>query len=137
MARNRRAWAWCRATTTSTGTSDLFKTHFSEDTNGLYHNDGKGNFVDVTRVARIGVEKRYVGWGAGIVDLDNDGYPDIFMVTGNVYPELEKTMPQFPNKTPRVVFRNLGNGTFEELLDEAGPGVAAPALQPRLRFRRL
>src|SRR5271170_7713324 len=108
------------------GHLDLFKTHFSEDTNGLYHNDGKGNFVDVTRVARIGVENRYVGWGAGIVDLDNDGYPDIFMVTGSVYPELEKTMPQFPNKTPRVVFRNLGNGTFEELLDEAGPGVAAP-----------
>jgi len=108
------------------GHLDLFKTHFSEDTNGLYHNDGKGNFVDVTRVARIGVENRYVGWGAGIVDLDNDGYPDIFMVTGSVYPELEKTMPQFPNKTPRVVFRNLGNGTYEELLDEAGPGVAAP-----------
>jgi len=108
------------------GHLDLFKTHFSEDTNGLYHNDGKGNFVDVTRVARIGVENRYVGWGAGIVDLDNDGFPDIFMVTGSVYPELEKTMPQFPNKTPRVVFRNLGNGTFEELLDEAGPGVAAP-----------
>ncbi len=108
------------------GHLDLFKTHFSEDTNGLYHNDGKANFVDVTRVARIGVENRYVGWGAGIVDLDNDGFPDIFMVTGSVYPELEKTMPQFPNKTPRVVFRNLGNGTFEELLDEAGPGVSAP-----------
>jgi enediyne biosynthesis protein E4 len=108
------------------GHLDLFKTHFSEDTNGLYHNDGKANFVDVTRVAHIGVENRFVGWGAGIVDLDNDGYPDIFMVTGSVYPELEKTMPQFPNKTPRVVFRNLGNGTFEELLDEAGPGVAAP-----------
>ena len=46
------------------------------------------------------------------------------MVTGSVYPELEKTLPQFPNKTPRVVFRNLGNGTFEELLDGAGPGVA-------------
>jgi hypothetical protein len=108
------------------GHLDLFKTHFSEDTNGLYHNDGKANFVDVTRVARIGVENRYVGWGAGIVDLDNDGFPDIFMVTGSVYPELEKTTPQFPNKTPRVVFRNLGNGMFEELLDGAGPGVAAP-----------
>jgi enediyne biosynthesis protein E4 len=107
------------------GHLDLFKTHFSEDTSGLYHNDGKGNFTDVTRMARIGVENRYVCWGAGIVDLDNDGFPDIFMVSGSVYPELERTLPQYPNKTPRVVFRNLGNGTFEELMDEAGPGVSA------------
>ena len=107
------------------GHLDLFKTHFVDDTNGLYHNDGKGNFEDVTRAARIGVETHYICWGAGIVDLDNDGYPDLFMVTGNVYPQVEKTLPQYPSKTPRVVFRNLGNGTFEELVEEAGPGVAA------------
>jgi hypothetical protein len=104
---------------------DLFKTHFSEDTSGLYRNDGKANFEDVTRVARIAVETRYICWGAGIVDLDNDGFPDIFMVTGNVYPNLAKVLPQYPPKTPRVVFRNLGNGTFEELMQEAGPGVEA------------
>jgi hypothetical protein len=107
------------------GHLDLFKTHFADDTNGLYHNDGKGNFDDVTRSARIAVEIRYVSWGAGMVDLDNDGYPDIFFVTGNVYPEVERKLPQYPNKTPRAVFRNLGNGTFEELMEEAGPGVAA------------
>jgi enediyne biosynthesis protein E4 len=107
------------------GHLDLFKTHFADDTNGLYHNDGTGNFEDVTRAARIGVEARYICWGAGIVDLDNDGYPDIFMVTGNVYPQVEQKLPQYPSKTPRVVFRNLGNGTFEELMEEAGPGVAA------------
>ena len=60
-----------------------------------------------------------------MIDLDNDGFPDLFMTTGSVYPQLETTLPQFPNKGPRVVFRNLGNGTFEELIDEAGPGVAA------------
>jgi len=107
------------------GHLDLFKTHFADDTNGLYHNDGKGNFEDVTRAARVGVETRYIGWGAGIVDLDNDGFPDIFLTTGNVYPQVEKSLPQYPAKTPRVVFRNLGNGTFEELGEEAGPGVTA------------
>ena len=107
------------------GHLDIFKTHFTEDTNGLYHNDGQGNFEDVTRAAKIGVETRYICWGAGMVDLDNDGLPDLFMTTGSVYPQIEKTLPQYPNKGPRVVFRNLGSGIFEELIEEAGPGVAA------------
>jgi hypothetical protein len=106
------------------GHLDLFKTHFAEDANGLYHNDGKGNFDDMTRSSRVAVDTRYICWGAGIVDLDNDGYPDLFMVSGNVYPEVERKLPQYPNKSPRAVFRNLGNGTFEELVQEAGPGVS-------------
>ncbi len=106
------------------GHLDLFKTHFADDACVLYHNDGKGNFDDVTRTSRVGVETRFVSWGAGIADLDNDGYPDIFMVTGNVYPEVERTLPQYANKTPRAVFRNLGNNSFEELFEAAGPGVA-------------
>ncbi|MGA2020434.1 MAG: CRTAC1 family protein [Candidatus Sulfotelmatobacter sp.] len=105
------------------GHLDLFKTHFADDANGLYHNDGKGNFDDLTRSSRLAVDTRYICWGAGIVDLDNDGYPDLFMVTGNVYPEVERKLPQYANKTPRAVFRNLGNRTFEELGEEAGPGV--------------
>jgi len=107
------------------GHLDLFKTHFLDDANILYRNDGKGNFDDVTRAARIGVETRYICWGAGLVDLDNDGLPDIFMVTGHVYPQVERTLPQYPKKTPRAIFRNLGNGIFEELIEDGGPGVAA------------
>ena len=107
------------------GRLDIFKTHFSDDTSVLYRNDGGGSFTDVTHAARIGVETRYTGWGTGFVDLDNDGWPDIFMVTGSVYPEVERKVADYPYKTPRVVFRNLGNGTFEELIEEAGPGVAA------------
>ena len=108
-----------------TGRLDIFKTHFADDTSILYRNDGKGNFDDYTIRSGLGVETRFIGWGAGIVDLDNDGLPDLFLVTGSVYPEIEKQLPGYPAKTPRVVFRNLGNGKFEELIGEAGPGVAA------------
>jgi hypothetical protein len=107
------------------GSLDILKTHFSDDTNVLYRNDGKGNFDDFTLRAGLGVETRFVGWGAGIVDLDNDGHPDLFLVTGSVYPEAEQKLPAYPFRTPRLVFRNLGDGRFEELIDEAGPGVAA------------
>lgn len=106
------------------GHLDIFKTHFAEDTDVLYHNDGTGNFEDRTLPAKLAVETRFSSWGAGIVDLDNDGWPDIFFVTGSVYPEIERQLPQYPNKSPRILFRNLGNGSFEEIAD-AGPGVTA------------
>lgn len=107
------------------GHLDLFKTHFSDDTHILYRNDGQGNFTDTTKVSGLGVETRYVGWGAGIVDLDNDGRPDLFFVSGAVYPEIEAKLPSYPFKNPRIIFRALPNGGFEELIDEAGPGISA------------
>jgi hypothetical protein len=103
------------------GSLDLLATHFSEDTHDLYRNDGKGNFDDLTLQAGLGVETRYVGWGAGFADLDNDGYPDIFIVTGSPFAGL----PAMPYKTPRLLFRNLGDGKFEELIGQAGSGVSA------------
>jgi hypothetical protein len=105
------------------GHLDIFKTHFSEDTNILYRNNGKGSFRDVTTRAGLAVETRFVGWGSAIQDLDNDGLPDIFFTTGMVSPELEASLRDAPYKTPNVVFRNLGGGRFEELLDEAGPAM--------------
>ena len=107
----------------ATGSLDIFKTHFRDDTAVLYRNNGKGLFRDVTFRAGLGVENRYVGWGAGIVDLDNDGLPDLFYATGMVYPEVEKVHADCPYKTPRVLFRNLGGGKFEELQDLAGPAI--------------
>ncbi len=106
------------------GRLDIFKTHFADDTNILYRNQGRLRFEDATIAAGLGVETRFVGWGAGIVDLDNDGEPDIFYVTGHVYPEVEAKLPAYPYRTPRVIFRNLGGGKFEELIDQAGPGLA-------------
>ncbi len=105
------------------GRLDIFKTHFAADTNALYKNTGRGVFRDVTNVAGLGVETRFVGWGAAMVDFDNDGLPDLFYVTGMVSPEVERELPDTPYKTPNILFRNLGNGRFEELLDQAGPAM--------------
>ncbi|PYU59949.1 MAG: hypothetical protein DMG55_12285, partial [Acidobacteria bacterium] len=89
-------------------------------------NLGKATFEDATRRAGLGVENRFVSWGAGIVDLDNNGLPDLFIVTGNVYAELEKHFAKYPLRSQRLLFRNLGKGRFEELLEEAGPAIADP-----------
>jgi len=106
------------------GRLDILKTHFRGDTHVLYRNNGKGYFRDATLRAGLGVETRFVGWGAGITDLDNDGFPDLFLATGMVYPEVEAKIAGAPWKTPSVVFRNLGGGKFEELQTEAGPGIS-------------
>ena len=107
------------------GKLDIFKTHFSDDTCALYRNDGQAGFTDVTISAGFGVETRYICWGTGFADLDNNGWPDLAVVTGSVYPEIEAQFKEYPLDTPRFVFRNLGNGRFEELVEEAGPGIAA------------
>ena len=106
------------------GSLDLFKTHFSDDTHVLYRNDGEGYFDDMTLLSGIGVETRYVGWGAGLADLDNSGLPDIFFVTGSVYPQVAREHERYPAATPRVLFRNLGDGRFEQLFEEAGSALA-------------
>ena len=105
------------------GSLDIFKTHFSADTNVLYRNNGKGIFRDVTARSGLGVESRFVGWGAAMEDFDNDGLPDLFFATGMVYPEVERKAPDAAYRTPCVLFRNLGGGKFEEVMDLAGPAL--------------
>jgi enediyne biosynthesis protein E4 len=99
------------------GRLDIVRTHYMNQATGLYRNDGKGEFEDVTAQAGLIHERRFVSWGVGMFDFDNDGNPDIFLVTGQVYPELEPVLPKYPRKGPRIVFRNLGDGIFEELPD--------------------
>ena len=108
------------------GNLDIFKTNFSGDLPNLYRNLGKRNFEEVTREAGLGVDNRFVCWGAGMVDFDNDGWPDIFVVGGHVYPELERRFPDSPYKCPRMLYRNLGHGQFEELVNQAGSAMEQP-----------
>ena len=107
------------------GHLDIVRTHYMNQATGLYHNLGKGEFEDVTDQAGIIHERRFVSWGTGFPDLDNDGNPDIFIVTGQVYPELEAVFAKYPRRGPRLLFRNQGNGTFRQLTDEAGPALDA------------
>ena len=72
------------------GTVDLFKTNFAGDTSTLYANDGKGFCEDRTFAGGIGLNTRWLGWGVGFLDLDNDGWLDLFLVNGHVYPEVER-----------------------------------------------
>jgi hypothetical protein len=105
------------------GTLDLFKTHFADDIPALYRGLGRGLFEDVAAAVGLGVQNRYVEWGAGTPDLDNDGWSDLVYVTGNVYPEIEARLPQYPHRGPKVVFRNRGGQRFDDVSARSGPGA--------------
>jgi enediyne biosynthesis protein E4 len=104
------------------GRVDIFKTHFADDLPVLYKNTGGNFFEDASRAAGF-EHTKYVQWGTGMVDLDNDGWPDIFTVTGNVYPEIEKFFRQYPHRSPRLIYRNMGNQRFKEVTGLCGPGA--------------
>ena len=108
------------------GRLDIFKTNFAEDLPVLYRNLGKGVFEDATRESGLAVDNRFVCWGAGLEDFDNDGWPDVAVATGHIYPDFEKRFPNAPYKSPLLLYRNLGHGHFEELSDEAGKAILTP-----------
>ena len=107
------------------GLIDLLKTHFADDVPALYRNLGKGLFEDVASASGIAVQNRYVEWGAGMPDLDNDGRADLVYVTGNVYPEVEAVLKQYPHRGPRIVFRNVDGARFEDVSGRSGAGALA------------
>ncbi len=105
------------------GWLDIFKTNFSGDTPSLYHNTGKGAFDDVTFPAGLGLNTRWLGWGCSFVDVDNDGWPDIFLVNGHVYPEVERLTTEAGYAQRKVLYHNLQNGRFADVSDEAGEAI--------------
>lgn len=108
------------------GLLDLVKTNFSHDTPNLYRNDGDEVFTEVTLNAGLGVNTRFLGWGVAFLDFDNDSWPDIFMVNGHVYPGVDRHLSDTTYRQSRILYRNLGNGRFEDISQIAGPAVMDP-----------
>ena len=107
------------------GRLDIFKTNFSDDTSTLYRNNGNGTFDDVTFAAGLGLYTRYLGWGTMFLDFDNDGWPDLLLVNGHVYPEVDKQNLGSSYEEPRILYHNNGDRTFSDISAQAGPGITA------------
>ncbi|HWT02819.1 MAG TPA: CRTAC1 family protein [Pyrinomonadaceae bacterium] len=108
------------------GWLDIFKTNFAGDTSSLYHNVGRGVFDDVTFPAGVGVNTRWLGWGVGFVDVDNNGWLDVFLVNGHVYPEVEKLTTEAGYAQRKVLYQNLQNGRFADVSEQVGGAVLEP-----------
>ncbi len=112
------------------GLLDIFKTNFSGDTSTLYRNlgvkSGLLSFDDVTFTAGIGVNTRFLGWGCGFVDFDNDGWLDIFLVNGHVYPEVEKLTTEAGYPQRKVLYQNQRNGSFKDITEKVGGPLIEP-----------
>jgi len=107
------------------GRLDIFKTNFSDDTSTLYKNNGDGTFSDVTFAAGLGLHTQYLGWGTMFLDFDNDGWPDLIVANGHVYPEVDKFHLGSSYQEPRILYHNNGNGTYSDISADAGPGITA------------
>jgi enediyne biosynthesis protein E4 len=108
------------------GHLDIFKTNFSDDTSTLYRSNGDGTFDDVTFPAGLGLHTQYLGWGTMFFDFDNDGWPDLLLVNGHVYPEVDMQHLGSDYQEPRILYHNNGNGTFTDISASAGPGITVP-----------
>ena len=109
------------------GTLDIFKTNFAGDTSTLYANSGDGYCDDRTFAAGVGINTRWLGWGAGFLDLDNDGWLDLFLANGHVYPEAWQIPGEASYKQRKVVYWNRAGGRFEDVSERLGAPVTTPA----------
>jgi hypothetical protein len=109
------------------GWLDIVRTNFSEQVTTLYRNYGAG-FGDASLRAGLGVNRKYVGFGVDFLDADNDGWQDIFIANGHVYSQIANRKLHLTYRQPRVVYRNLGTGRFEDVSATAGAAVRMPNL---------
>jgi hypothetical protein len=108
------------------GLLDIFKTNFADDTHTFYKNLARNNFEDDTIGAGLAVNTKYLGWGTAFIDFDNDGWKDLIVANGHVYPEVDAGHTAEKYKQPRLLYWNRGDGQFFDLSSQAGPGISAP-----------
>jgi enediyne biosynthesis protein E4 len=109
------------------GNLDLVKTNFAGDTPSLYHNQGGASFEDLTFSAGLGAHTQFLGWGCGFFDMDNDGWADILICNGHVYPEVEQLKTEAGYAQRKLVYQNLRNGHFADISFQLGPGISEPS----------
>jgi enediyne biosynthesis protein E4 len=105
------------------GRLDIFRTNFSDERSTLYRNRGEGDFDEATTTAGLAHNTRYVGWGAGFLDYDNDTWPDLLLVNGHVFPEVETLQTDIHYRDRAILYHNQGDGTFTDVSESAGPGI--------------
>jgi enediyne biosynthesis protein E4 len=109
------------------GNLDIVKTNFAGDTPSLYHNMGSATFEDTTFTGGLGKHTQYLGWGCGFFDFDNDGWPDILICNGHVYPEVEQLTTEAGYAQRKLLYKNLRNGKFDDISLNAGTGISTPS----------
>ncbi|HKX28285.1 MAG TPA: CRTAC1 family protein [Blastocatellia bacterium] len=118
-----------------TGRTSLFVTNFSEEYNTLYRNDGKLLFTDVSYASNTAVSSLpYVGWGAGFFDLENDGWLDLLVVNGHVYPQVDTRDIGTKYRQPKQLYLNQRNGTFREAGRDTGSALSVPRVSRGTAF---
>jgi hypothetical protein len=108
-----------------TGYFDIFKTNFADDTHTLYKNNGKNDFSDRTVDTGLAVNTRFLGWGTAFLDFDNDGWPDLILADGHVYPEVDNAATGESFKQQRLLYWNRRDGQFFDMSSVGGPGILA------------
>ena len=110
-----------------TGRPSIAVSHFSEEYMVLYRNDGKMNFTDVSFISRVApITSPYVGWGDAFLDVANNGWLDLFLVNGHVYPQVDSIQNGPKYREPMLLFLNQRNGTFKNISKLVGPAIQTP-----------
>jgi hypothetical protein len=118
-----------------TGRLSVFVTHFSEEYAALFRNDGGMSFTEVSFPAGIATPTiPYVGWGTAFFDFDNDGWSDLFMVNGHVYPQVDTLDVGARYREPKLLFLNQHDGTFRNISELAGPAIRIPQVSRGAAF---